>query len=312
MTLRASIQVRKKEHYENLRKLFSACVGGFLLPEAYEGCVGHDWVQLDSGFCVCRSCGEMHICCKGECPDVASDKGERVCVITGCVTSEYEMRPERNALERVGAATTTVTMGAKPQGLAAMGSNALWDSVQAVVKELLMSEKTKVCAVQERERSEGKEQTCFCRIVRDMAQNKKTNCVRPNMLHIAAMVCYGCRKHRCSHQQQQQQQQAPMIDMRAIQEKCTESIICLIVQHGWVRVWRQLQNQTRGREFICSMLYLMRMGITFQKRQVLAKMEVLNRLLPMQALLPTVFKIRAKSITEGENIIKLDIRRIPM
>ena len=98
----------------------------------------------------------------------------------------------------------------------------------------------------------------------------------------------------------------------AICEKCTESITYLIMQHGWLRVWRQMQNQTRGREFICSMLYLMRVGITFQKRQVLPKLEILNSLLPMQALLPTVFKIRAKSITEGENIIKLDLRRVAL
>jgi hypothetical protein len=54
------------------------------------------------------------------------------------------------------------------------------------------------------------------------------------------------------------------------------------------------------------------MGITFQTRQILPKLDILNHLLPMQALLPAVFKIRAKSITEGENIIKLDIRRVAM
>jgi len=53
------------------------------------------------------------------------------------------------------------------------------------------------------------------------------------------------------------------------------------------------------------------MGITYQKRQLLPKMEELNEYLPMQVFLPLVFKIRAKSITEGENIIKLDIRKLP-
>jgi hypothetical protein len=56
----------------------------------------------------------------------------------------------------------------------------------------------------------------------------------------------------------------------------------------------------------------MRMGITYQNRQLLPKMEILNQLLPLQVLLPVVFKIRAKSITEGENIIKLDIRQMPL
>ena len=55
----------------------------------------------------------------------------------------------------------------------------------------------------------------------------------------------------------------------------------------------------------------MRMGVTYQKRQLLPKIDLLNDYLPMQVLLPNIFNIRAKSITEGENIIKLDIRKIP-
>ena len=314
MTLRSSIQIQRKDEHVRLRQVYSSCIGGFLFPESYPSCL-HEWIQLDSGFCVCRDCGQMHICCRGQCPDVVSDKGERVCSITGCVTSEYEMRPERNALERVGQMAHQAPKhgGSKnPQHpsflsfVPPVGSTGLWESVQTVVRELLMSEKTRTCALQERERCEGKEQSTFCRIVRDMAQNRQLNCMRPNMLTIVAMVSYGCRKHRQTMVLGDDQ------TLKQVQEKCTESITCLIMQHGWTRVWRLLQNQTRGREFICSMLYLMRMGITFQKRQVLPKMEILNSLLPMQALLPTVFKIRAKSITEGENIIKLDIRRIPL
>jgi hypothetical protein len=190
MTLRASIQHHKKEHYEQLRGVYERCLwGGFLFPDNYAGCE-HQYVALDSGFCVCRDCGRMHICCKGQCPDVLSDNGERVCVITGCVTSENEMRPERNATERVG-----MTSGGSHRGdeltkrfIPPMGSTHLWETIQHVVEELLTSDKTKVCAVQERERYEGKEQSCFCRIVRDLAQNKKTNGMRPNELHILSMV----------------------------------------------------------------------------------------------------------------------------
>jgi len=93
---------------------------------------------------------------------------------------------------------------------------------------------------------------------------------------------------------------------------CVDNISSLIQNHGWIRVSRQLQHVTRGREFICSMLYLMRMGITFKNQKILLKLEILNDLLPLQVFLPSVFNIRAKSITEGENIIKLDIQRMPL
>jgi hypothetical protein len=91
-----------------------------------------------------------------------------------------------------------------------------------------------------------------------------------------------------------------------------ENITQLIKIHGWYRVARQMQHASRGKEFVCSMLYLMRMGITFRNQTILQKVEILNELLPMQVFLPSFFNIRAKSITEGENLIKLDIQRMPL
>ena len=295
-------------YYAELQQLLERCLPcGFLFPQAYAGCT-HDYIPMDSGFCVCRECGDMHICCQGKCPETVVENSGRVCTITGCVTVACEMRPERNAGERVTSMKKVslkqhVKNYQQGQNMTSMTATHLWETIETVVVELLSSDKTKSCAMQERERYEGKENSYFSKIVRDLSQNKKTNNVRPNMLQIMSTVYFGCKKHRILEEEQP-------YEMREIQKQCTESIMCLIRQYGWVRVWRQLQNQTRGREFICSMLYLMRMGITYQKRQILPKMAVLNSLLPMQALLPTVFKIRAKSITEGENIIKLDIRRV--
>lgn len=64
-----------------------------------------------------------------------------------------------------------------------------------------------------------------------------------------------------------------------------------------------------GREFICSMLYLMRTGVTYQHKCILPKIDLLNAILPQQVFLHKIFGIRPKCITEGENIIKLDTRR---
>jgi hypothetical protein len=86
---------------------------------------------------------------------------------------------------------------------------------------------------------------------------------------------------------------------RRVIRVCVDNICNLIQQHGWHRVDRQLQHASRGREFICSMLFLMRSGITFKNQTILQKMDILNTLLPLQSCLPTIFNIRAKSITEG-------------
>ena len=73
---------------------------------------------------------------------------------------------------------------------------------------------------------------------------------------------------------------------------CVENITQLIKVHGWYRVNRQLQHTTRGKEFVCSMLYLMRMGITFKNQNILQRVDILNDLLPMQVFLPSLFNIR--------------------
>ena len=58
------------------------------------------------------------------------------------------------------------------------------------------------------------------------------------------------------------------------------------------------------------MLYLMRTGVTYRNRCILPKLEILSLLLPQQVFLQKNFGIRPKCITEGENIIKLDARKI--
>ena len=58
-----------------------------------------------------------------------------------------------------------------------------------------------------------------------------------------------------------------------------------------------MQHSGRYRDFVASLLYRCRVGVSFQGRQV---------------LLPSVFNIRSKAITEGENLIKLDLKRLPI
>lgn len=305
MTLRSitnSVCLRQKDH-EQYKALFCEVVGGvfgLLFPEGYAGCGEHEWKQLDSGFCVCRHCGYSHTCCQGQCPEiVVSDRGERVCSITGCVTLECEMRPERASFERMGPSSCHGIIHVPHSS-----SSHLRDHVHTVVVELLLSDKNQLCAHQEQARYEAKEQSYLGKALREWIQAHSN--IRPNLLFILAQVCFNGKKNRT----------ATTIHtadvLYHVVEQCTESITRLILLHGGPRVTRQLQNHTRGREFICSMLYLMRMGITYQNRRVLPKLELLNTLLPLQTLLPNIFKIRAKSITEGENIIKLDIRKIPL
>jgi hypothetical protein len=162
------------------------------------------------------------------------------------------------------------------------------NTIESTLRELLASDKTAQCFEQERKRNNVKEISVFARGLREAAHNSD----RPNMLHLLALVYYQCRKHRVVNTD------AVLIENTI--QSCTDSISNLLHTHGGERVIKLMQNGARHREFICSMLYIMRVGITYQGRQILPRVESLQQLLPMQALLPTIFNIRAKSITEGE------------
>lgn len=184
--------------------------------------------------------------------------------------------------------------------------NKFHDCIEEIVTEILFSEKTRKCFREEMKRNEAKVLSVFSRMLKTSAHH--CFCTRPNMINIFCELFHVHQKCRMLYFENEEHKKQEIV---SLVEKCVSSISHLLLNYGGCRVARQMQNTTRCREFICSMLFLMRMGVTFQKRQLLPKIEMLNDYLPMQVLLPNIFNIRAKSITEGENIIKLDIRKIP-
>jgi hypothetical protein len=199
------------------------------------------------------------------------------------------------------------------------GSMEVHEFVEIVVREILDSQKTMRCREDEIARDKTKKYACLAKIIREMSiiNNDSTTTTkdtgvplrkRPNMIDIEARLSWMCRK--CRYYNTMSLRRSKTLNRVIV--LCVENITQLIKIHGWHRTNRQLQHITRGKEFVCSMLYLMRMGITFKNQTILQKVEILNELLPLQVFLPSIFNIRAKSITEGENIIKLDIQKMPL
>ena len=325
MTRYGGINIGKNKDQVIMKQIYEIISNegrGFLLPVGYAGC-SHEWNQLDSGFCVCDWCGKEHNCYKGECPEITTLHLEKVCSITGCVIAEGELMAERSASERTAEPCSHHRIppgqphqhpanhgkmqvgGGGPNKVLVLfgGGSKLRETVECTVREILDSDKTKQCMMQEKKRYDTKISALFSKALREASHDHR--CTRPNMILIYSQVEYHCRKNRRNSMRLG-------INVENVIDSCTESITSLLILFGGMRVTKQMQNSARCREFICSLLYLMRMGITYQNRQLLPKMEILNQLLPLQVLLPVVFKIRAKSITEGENIIKLDIRQMPL
>ena len=93
--------------------------------------------------------------------------------------------------------------------------------------------------------------------------------VRPNLVDIEARLCHTFKRVRNG--------QRGAAERQRVQETiglCVENIVRVIGMHGWYRVRRQMKHGGRAREFVCSMLYLMRTGVTYQRRCILPRIEV--------------------------------------
>jgi len=310
-----------KRYNKELFEFVSTMGRGFLFPNEFKSCE-HEWAIIDSGYACCSQCGKEHECGNGgiACPFEISNTTEKICTITGCIISGCESRAERNAEERIGSMqeckASKIFDSRKHQNgvfsaqtsfqllqMCNLSVSDFHDLVHGVVKDMLDSDKTKMCFWQERQRNESKMIAILSKLLRDASHDKR--CMKPIMPKIFGEMFHICRKSR-------NVVRLDRYEINNIINDCTQSIMNLLLKYGSARVARYFQNNLRSREFVCSMLYLMRMGITYQKRQLLPQLKILNDILPLQALLPIVYKIRAKSITEGENIIKLDIRRMPL
>jgi hypothetical protein len=89
---------------------------------------------------------------------------------------------------------------------------------------------------------------------------------------------------------------------------CTDSITHILLRFNGPHISKVKHNDNKRREFTCSMLYLMRSGVDARGECILPHLPIMHDILPLEAFLPEHFNIRSKSITEGENLLKIEIQ----
>ena len=294
---------------KDLKAKFVAQHGQFVLPLGYNGHT-HVFQPVATGVQLCTLCGAEHVCFRGNCPDVPNDNGELVCTLTGCVTRMQNLCNERDVHQRTSLAVAPSRKQRMNPSRMLVGCvhqiqvENLYNNVHRVVHEMLDSDTTRRCMLEESQRGVVKIGVVLGRLLREMNGTLGAN-VRINLVNVETSLAFTFRRLRDRRAIAMARDKLP-----EIMKVCIQSIVSIINQHGWYRTNRQLTHIPRSREFICSMLYLMRTGVTYRHRCILPKMEVLLLLLPQQVFLQKNFNIRPKCITEGENIIKLDARKI--
>lgn len=284
------------------KRIWTQISSPFLFPPNFEGHTC-EWELFACTQAGCILCGAEHRCPDPNCILVQDDDGHVTCTITGAVVREQHHCDEWTAPER--AFVEPVVRSTRGQGHTSVNhicKRALpcetWDFVNGVVVEILKSRTTDMCRHQEFRR------LCSMQIShmhKEIKKNRERGWV--NMLHLSADIMWNSRKIRRPVKLEEKQ-------LDQIVDMSTDAITKVLLKYNNVHITKVLNNDVRKREFICSMLYLMRTGVDCRGECILPKIHIMSLILPLETFLPDNFKVRAKSITEGENLLKIELRHM--
>ena len=234
----------------------------------------------------CLKCGKQHVChgnsVDNVCPLVLCDDRSRVCTITGFVLPEVRHAPneywENATFPCEHAQKQEYDMGLEVQG---------------VVSRLLLGQRAKFC----REEENGKQYTRLAQHMYKMLRTFKLNNPgkMPNVLQILAQTVAQEKYWRFI--------EAASEDLV---HHCARNItLCLLeLKSNGARVLTSGKIQ----DMVCGMLYMLKNGLLFKNRVLLAAIPEVDRCLPHENKIEAYFGISSKVICMTENEVKLIFR----
>jgi hypothetical protein len=168
------------------------------------------------------------------------------------------------------------------------------------VNRILVSPESRKCLQNENAKLSKKLEVCFAKLLRThKIQNPGK---APNICDITTKLAARMHNVRICPVQFNEQLRAK------IAASCCKWITRLI--HVLHNISTSILTHTKQETFVVGLLYLMRTGLVIHNTYVLPKCHALHRLLPLESHLQPHFGIKCKSITEIENLIKIQIRDI--
>lgn len=278
--------------------------GPFLLPTKF---TGHrcEWEPFSYTQAGCILCGAEHRCAEDntECIAETCDDSHTSCLITGAVIREHAYRDEWDASSRAH-----VEPPKKKQSMCAPGippvikrnsACDVWSFVEAVVRLLLDSDTAEQCRQQENRRLC---QALLTALHREMLRQLDAAGF-VNMVTAAAAAAWHTRKLR-------RPVTLPREELEHVVKVSTDAVCNVMLKYNSQQTSKILNSDARRKEFACSMFYLMRNGVDCRGQCILPRMKIMGSILPLETFLPESFRIRSKSITEGENLLKIELCRI--
>ena len=255
-------------------------------------CSLEDWEVFDVDKAGCVVCGRLHQCRDGGDCIGAMDHDHQACEITGCWI--------RNRNFQQGYTDTAMPCVRHSADLHHGGR--IWVEGEHVVRwlhSLVFSDAARRCIDGEIQRVKEKAQVAFARVAKGFKVEER----QPNLLHMFAETreALGNIRMPCKVVEKQK--------FDSLVQVCVVAVVTFTSNFRWILM--PFVPVVKVDHFVIGLLYLLRNGIVmFDTVQVLPRIPLLRRLLPMETCLKAQFKIPCKIITEVENITKIALKAL--
>jgi hypothetical protein len=265
-------------------------------PFRYPSCRACVWEVYDVNQAGCLKCGQHHFCqtnsVDNKCPLIQCDDRTRVCNITGYVLPEV-----RHAVdEYCDTCDTLVYHQSDNKTRQSTPSQTIHDidlEVFHVVSTLLLGQKALQCREQENAKQ-------YARLSHHMHRQMKLFKLvkpgeQPNVCTILALAMAQEKYWRFIEEASEE-----------LTRHCSREItLCLLeLKNKGVKITAGARLQ----DLVCGMLYMLKHGLTFQNRVLLAAIPEVDRCLPHENKIEVYFGISSKVICMTENEVKLIFR----
>jgi hypothetical protein len=268
---------RSEETWRYLHWPFELCV----LARGQHECV---WQVFDADRAGCLRCAFIHKCSAETCRLLQTEEA-MVCDVTGLclVTKNFVQKQYSDCVAYQGSSTTSES------------SRIELNEVHKVVRHLLCSEQSTRCNTRLMNKFNS---LLYHQLQHHCMQNptETTNAIETieSGLH---SVCQRIDLPLCM----------PLAETELLVDACAQEI-CTLMSICYNKLRLHIRPSD-VQDMVVGLLFLMRTGITVHGVCVLPPIPRLVNLLPVENMLPKIFNLQCKTITDVENKIKMQIRQ---
>ena len=277
----------------------------FRMPKGCHVCCMDDWEVFDVDKAGCVHCGNFHQCVDGGNCMGTMEHDHQACEITGCWirNRNFQQGYTDTAIPHKGTGNSdyqhfhitnhcnTNTPTPPPRQWIDSTHVTRW------LHMLVFSDTSRQCITREIQRVGDKAVVAFARVAKGFKLDGRQPCILEMLSHTRYVL--GSLRIPCKIASQQA--------FDDLVHEC--SVAILRFTSCFRKVLMPHVPSAKLDHFVIGLIYLLRSGIVmFDTIQVVPRVPVLRRLLPMETSLKMHFRIPCKIITEVENIIKITLK----